>query len=866
MRLTRPTRAHTLIAAALATAIGTVALPATALADDLNAGASASAQHRQNAADQTQALMALQKRWAKAQGTEKSRALEVLVSKAEERHQLLEELIKTDPAELLRVAIPEEKQSGMPAEVQEKLEQRLELSGQLEVFYEDYEDGSHRLRHVLKTDFGERFEMHFAGKAPELSNGAAATVYGVLLTSESENGNSDGELALTEENLMLAAGSTTGGNLGGTAQAGWTFGEQPTLVINVNFSDNATQPWTQAQAQTTVFSSVNDFIRENSSNQTWLTGDVTPWLTLPINGASCDTTAIMDAADNAASAAGYNLSNYKRLIYAMPYSSNCGFSGVGSVGGWPSAMVINGSLTLYTVAHELGHNLGLYHSHALECGSAVTGSNCTTDEYGDSTDIMGHITSHYTAFQKERLGWLDNSNIQTITESGVYSVEPYASAKGTAPKALKIQNGIDPSSGLPLYYYLEYRHATGFDDMLGNFANIQNGVVVHTGVETRGNTSYLLDMTPGSGASGYADTRDPALEVGTSYSDGDLTLATEWADGGTAGINVQVDGTVATCSRANPSLSITPGESEWVAAGTSVTYTLTLTNRDSSACSSNSFTLSKGVPSGWSSVLGNSSLTLAPGASASTTLSVTSSSSATDGFYTINTTATSGSYSASDAVTYVVDNPVVATNNAPLAANDSASTNYETAVTINVLANDSDADGDALTLTSVSGVNGSAVINANGSITFTPANGFSGTETFSYTITDGKSSDSATVSVNVATAPAVSNQAPVATDDSTSTNSNTSVVIAVLGNDSDPDGDTLNIVSVAEGGKGSVKINPDGTLTFTPAKNFKNSDSFSYTISDGALTDTATVTVYESSSAGDTTSGNGNGKGNGRNK
>jgi len=873
MRTTLSKSFPTLAVVGLSAAIGSITLPAFANGGEEHsqhaaAVAVAGAEARQKAADHTQALMALQKRWAKAQGKEKSRVLEQLVEKAKERKAFLTKLIKTDPAAVLRVAIPDTKQQGMPAAVLEQLEQKLELSGRLEVFYVDREDGSHHLRHTLKTDFGEQFDMHFAGKAPEAVHGTAATAFGVLLETEDEDGSSDGLLALGEDNLVLALDGDSSANLSGTAQAGWTFGEQSTLVINVNFADNTTQPWTPDQAQSTVFGTTNDFIKQNSFQQTWLSGKVTPWLRLPINGSSCDTSAIVTAANDAAAKAGYDLSQYKRLIYAMPYSSNCGFSGVGSVGGWPSSMLLNGSMKWYTVAHEMGHNLGLYHSHALECGSAVTGSSCSSDEYGDGVDIMGRVAGHFTSFQKERLGWLNSNNIQTVTESGVYSLEPFAAAQGGAPKALKVTNGTDPATGLPAWYYVEYRGATGFDEIFSTNANVQNGVVVHTGVESRGNTSYMLDMTPGSGGSNYTDTRDPALEVGYSFDDrdGDVTLATEWADGSTAGVNVQVSGSVATCSPANPSLSLTPGESSWVAAGTSFSYNLTLTNRDSSACGSNSFSLSAGAPSGWSKVLGNSTLTLAPGESATTTLTVTSSSSAADGFYTISVAAASGSYSANGKVTYVVDNPDATTNNAPVANNDSASTDYETAVTINVLSNDSDPDGDTLKVTSVSGVNGSAVINANGSITFTPANGFSGTETFSYTVSDGSVSDNATVSVSVAAAsepepePTPANRAPVAMDDSASSDGSGSVTIPVLYNDSDPDGNSLKVVAVAEGGKGSVRINADGTLTFTPAKNFKNFDTFSYTISDGSLSDTATVTVT------DTGSSTGGGKGNGRNK
>ena len=117
----------------------------------------------------------------------------------------------------------------------------------------------------------------------------------------------------------------------------------------------------------------------------------------------------------------------------------------------------------------------------------------------------------------------------------------------------------------------------------------------------------------------------------------------------------------------------------WVAAGTPVSYTVTVTNRDSSECASGSFNLSASVPSGWSASFNQSSLTLAPGASASATLTVTSPGSAVDGIYNVGVTASNGSYSASGTATYVVDNPSI-TNSAPVANNDSAATNANTAV------------------------------------------------------------------------------------------------------------------------------------------------------------------------------------------
>ncbi|MBR9828639.1 MAG: tandem-95 repeat protein [Oceanospirillales bacterium] len=805
-------------------------------------------QLHEQANTQSQALMALHKRWQNAKGPSRQTLQAQLLRQADMRRDLLRQLVKQQPGVALQLAIPDAKQLGMPVDVVEKLEQRLNLSGQLEVFYEDQEDGKHRLRHVLATPFGERFELHFTDTPPRLKHGHAVELEGLLVTA-ADDSTSDGDIALNSDALVLAAdGGVTGGSNGGTAaDSSATFGAQSTLVINVNFSDNTSQPWTPEQARSTVFDQASSFLHENSFGQTWLEGDTTPWLTLPINSSGCDTSAITSAAHDAATAAGYDLSQYNRLIFAMPYTAGCGFSGVGSVGGTTSTMLINGSMYWFTVAHEMGHNLGLYHSHALECGSDVTGSNCSSDEYGDGVDIMGRVNGHFTAFQKERLGWLDSRHIQTVTGSGIHELEPYATQPGSAPKALKIAKGTDPVSGENSWYYVEYRQASGYDNILASNANVQNGVVVHTGISNKGNSSYLLDMTPASTPSNYTDTRDPALEVGQQFTDADagITLATEWVDGTRARVNVQLPDAVNSCTRANPSLSVTPGESVWAAAGSSQAYTLTLTNQDSAACSSSNYTLNTGVPSGWSSVLASTALTLAPGESRSTSWTVTSADSAVDGFYTLTAQATSGSQSASSSLTYVVDNPVV--NNRPDAVSDTARTDFETAVTVAVLANDSDPDGDRLSVTAANAVNGRAVINADQSITYTPAAGFSGLASFSYSISDGKGgTDSASISIDVAASPEPTpepNEAPIAGNDTAVTAFETSVSIAVLANDRDPEGEQLTL-SAVNATRGTARINADGTLIYTPATGFSGQTSLSYTVRDPqGATATASVTI-----------------------
>lgn len=176
----------------------------------------------------------------------------------------------------------------------------------------------------------------------------------------------------------------------------------------------------------------------------------------------------------------------------------------------------------------------------------------------------------------------------------------------------------------------------------------------------------------------------------------------------------------------------------------------------------------------------------------------------------------------------------------PNAVNDTATTTEDSPVTVNVLGNDTDPNGDTLTVTGASSPDGTVVVNPNGTLTFTPDANFNGETTITYTVSDGHGgTDTATVTVNVTPV----NDAPDAVNDSADTGFETAVTIPVLGNDTDVDGDTLTVVS-ASSPDGTVVVNPDGTITFTPADGFEGEASITYTVRDPAgLTDTATVTV-----------------------
>lgn len=185
---------------------------------------------------------------------------------------------------------------------------------------------------------------------------------------------------------------------------------------------------------------------------------------------------------------------------------------------------------------------------------------------------------------------------------------------------------------------------------------------------------------------------------------------------------------------------------------------------------------------------------------------------------------------------------IAAVNDSPDAIDDTANTDEDTAVDIDVLANDTDVDNDTLTVTGfIQPSHGSVVVNADGTVKYTPAANWNGTDTFMYVISDGNGqSDIATVTVTVNAV----NDAPKAEDDTATTDEDSAVKISVLANDTDVENDLLSVVDVTDPSHGTVVINADGTITYTPDANWFGTDVFTYTIMDThEASSTATVTV-----------------------
>ncbi len=183
-------------------------------------------------------------------------------------------------------------------------------------------------------------------------------------------------------------------------------------------------------------------------------------------------------------------------------------------------------------------------------------------------------------------------------------------------------------------------------------------------------------------------------------------------------------------------------------------------------------------------------------------------------------------------------------DNLPVANTDVATVLEDAALTaINVLANDTDADGDELELATVTTAGtGNVELNSDGvSINYTPAANFNGTEVVTYTISNGTTSVTGTLNITVTPV----NDIPVAEADTATIEANTVLTsINVLANDTDVDNDELELTAVTTAGLGVVTINTDdNSIDYTPATNFSGTEVITYTVSDGDVLVTGTLTI-----------------------
>ncbi|MDO8435107.1 MAG: Ig-like domain-containing protein [bacterium] len=328
-----------------------------------------------------------------------------------------------------------------------------------------------------------------------------------------------------------------------------SVGEQKTLVVMMNFSNTTQPPLTKATVDDVVFNQTDSFYRENSYNQTFITGESFGWLNVPHTTTCYMTTATQYAFEAVPS--DVDLTQYGRLIIVAPFGG-CGIAAVSTFGktlmNSPDGAV-NLSIALInypnmgpgTIGHEFGHGLGVDHANFYNCGSASwASSGCSSVEYGDWYDAMGTgYTVHMNAGHKDYLGWLDANRMPTVTTNGQFTIEPIESDTAGL-KAIRIPRGSYD------YLYVEYRQPLGYDaNNMPAGTDVFEGALLHTSQFK----TLLLDATP------PGDKYTPALLVGQTFTD-PITQSTVRLVSKTAG-SIVVDVQVGRTDFIGPTVAVT---------------------------------------------------------------------------------------------------------------------------------------------------------------------------------------------------------------------------------------------------------------------------------------------------------------------
>ncbi|KAF0175877.1 MAG: peptidase domain protein [Limisphaerales bacterium] len=363
---------------------------------------------------------------------------------------------------------------------------------------------------------------------------------------------------------QTASGQAPAGLPPGTApfppSPGWAFGVKRFLIVRVDFSDDPGGPFDRNTGQTittnmmnTVMATVNQFYLDNSQGQTSIqTFHLPAVLRMPQTKATYDAGTPADLQTDMQTAAlqydqangntgQFNPANYDldTVVFSVMTGGNWQFGGLAGVGA--KRMWINGEFTLRLLAHELGHNYGLWHANRWD----VTGTDPldpagTHLEYGDDYDMMGGNNGsggnrpiHFNEWFKSYLGWLNTNQWRTAPTGGVYRLMRHDHTNASGLRGITVGQTNDRS------YWLGFRHdLTNYaKNSFGATNFLANGVEIRWGMQApglasdmAGEGSRLLNFTPAT-----ADfTRHP-LPVGQTFTDTNFSLSiTPLGVGGTA--------------------------------------------------------------------------------------------------------------------------------------------------------------------------------------------------------------------------------------------------------------------------------------------------------------------------------------------
>jgi hypothetical protein len=286
-------------------------------------------------------------------------------------------------------------------------------------------------------------------------------------------------------------------------------------VVMLRLPGSNVEPVTQASMRATMFGTTNsvaDWYSQMSGHQVTVTGTVYGYFDGVKSCALADQTRVAAAA---AASAGYVATDYDHLVVYAP-SQVCGFKGMGWVGA--NGVFLNGATSRGVIEHEIGHNLGLLHAGAYDCGGAAPAASCLVD-YGDPTDVMGWTDDNrgYSAEHKYMLGWLPESEVKTVT-AGTQTIALTASENPLVAGSIEL---IHVRAADGTLFAVDRRVSVGYDTGL-------SGVWIRRVADVNTDDTELV--------------RNRALAAGETFTDAahGVTITTVSNSGATASITVCV--------------------------------------------------------------------------------------------------------------------------------------------------------------------------------------------------------------------------------------------------------------------------------------------------------------------------------------
>jgi hypothetical protein len=238
---------------------------------------------------------------------------------------------------------------------------------------------------------------------------------------------------------------------------------------------------------------------------------------------------------------------------------------------------------------------------------------------------------------------LTGSNVLTTESNGSHTILPFETLTGGL-QALKVRRG----TGNNAWLWLEYRQPTGLYDSMLN-SQVFTGGLIHYEDSTTGTHTHLLDFT--TETSSFAD----AALTGT-FNDPYTNVSVEVTNANASGLSVNVAYGPVPCVRTQPTVSLSPPNPS-VYSGSSVNYTVTVTNNDSTGCAASTLTFSSTNLAGWSTSFSAPTITLDPTESGSVTMTKNVPAGFTPGTWPVNATAADSDHSATGNANCTVTTP-----------------------------------------------------------------------------------------------------------------------------------------------------------------------------------------------------------------